>query len=152
MLTETQKRVARAMSMLDSGMEAREVARECGYKNVNGMMGAIALHGRRNPNEEEKAIPEKPEEAVPAERREPARPFEEITDGRRIKANPSIVVETGGIRLQYNQETDSVMLTVPGNPRFFWIGKRDQAASKLMRALRDAASAMAVLLGDRKNE
>ena len=47
MMTETQKRVARAQAMLDSGMYAKAVARECGYKNVNGMMGAIALHGCR---------------------------------------------------------------------------------------------------------
>ena len=49
MLTESQKRAIRAQAMLDNGVDAREVARECGYKNVNGMMGAIALSVRRLP-------------------------------------------------------------------------------------------------------
>ena len=188
MLTETQKRVARAQAMLDSGMDAREVARECGYKNVNGMMGAIALHGHRNTEEEQSHAERR--EPMQAKRTadsseangiggtisepHPSRPApshlpltgeglrgEEPSctgrDGNGIgrtlspKANPSIMVETGSVRLQYNEETDSVMLTISGNPRFFWIGRHDKAALQMMRSLRDAASAMMVLLEDKKN-
>lgn len=55
MLTPTQKRAMRAQSLLDSGMDPREAARECGYKNVNGMMGAIALCLRKLPKEDQEA-------------------------------------------------------------------------------------------------
>jgi hypothetical protein len=47
MITPTQKRALRAQSLLDGGMDPREAAKECGYKNVNGMMGAIALCSRK---------------------------------------------------------------------------------------------------------
>ena len=52
MLTETQKRALRAQSMITSGMDLKKAARECGYKNVNGMMSAIALALRKLPEEE----------------------------------------------------------------------------------------------------
>lgn len=54
MLTPTQKRAMRAQSLLNNGMDAKEAARECGYKNVNGMMGAIALFLRKIPEEDVK--------------------------------------------------------------------------------------------------
>lgn len=52
MMTPTQKRALRAQTLLDSGMDPREAAKECGYKNVNGMMGAIALCLRKLPDED----------------------------------------------------------------------------------------------------
>ena len=67
MITPTQKRALRAQSLLDSGMDAREAARECGYKNVNGMMGAIALCLRKLPGEDRHSEMERmQEESAPA--------------------------------------------------------------------------------------
>ncbi len=44
MLTESQKRALRAKAMLDmGGISPKQVARECGYTNVNGMLGAIMM-------------------------------------------------------------------------------------------------------------
>ena len=51
-LTKTQERALRAKQLLDSGMDPKEAARECGYKNVNGMMGAVALCLRKLPDED----------------------------------------------------------------------------------------------------
>lgn len=44
MLTEGKKRALRANTLINSGMDAKEVAKKCGYKNVNGMLGAISLN------------------------------------------------------------------------------------------------------------
>ena len=63
MLTPTQKRAMRAKALLDSGMDVREAARECGYKNVNGMMGAIALCLRKLPEADQQAEMERMQEA-----------------------------------------------------------------------------------------
>lgn len=43
MLTDGQRRALRARHLLDSGKDAREVARELGYARVNAMLGAITL-------------------------------------------------------------------------------------------------------------
>ena len=43
MLTDGQRRALRARQLLDSGKDAREVARELGYARVNAMLGAITL-------------------------------------------------------------------------------------------------------------
>ena len=153
MLTETKKRVLRAMAMLDSGMDAKEVARECGYKNVNGMMGAIALHGRKDAEAQQ----EDESKSVCVQTSEtPAAPLttfgaDKSTQENTVhKAPLSAMVETGGVRLQYNAVTDSVMISIPGNPRFLWIGRRDVPAERLMRGLRDAAGAMAILIEEQK--
>lgn len=189
MMTETQKRVARAQAMLDSGMDAKEVARECGYKNVNGMMGAIALQGRSTSKvAQASAVPaaqtnkpesaeQKPEIWAPRRERMVPRPIavpetrEEIEratacapitpndvtsrapEGTAVRNQYSIVVETCGIALKYNEETRSVMLNMTGNPRFLWLdGRRvPGGAAKLMRGLRDAAAAMAVLLEEKED-
>ena len=66
-MTPSQMRAMRAKQLMDSGKDANEVARELGYKTVNGMLGAIALCSRKIERDEKKIlqmISEKPEEVI----------------------------------------------------------------------------------------
>lgn len=56
MLTDAQRRAMRARQLLDSGRDAREVARELGYTKVSGMLGAIALCSRKIERDEKKIL------------------------------------------------------------------------------------------------
>lgn len=53
-MTPSQMRAMRAKQLMDSGKTAEEVARELGYKTVNGMLGAIVLCSRKIERDEAK--------------------------------------------------------------------------------------------------
>lgn len=66
-MTPSQMRAMRAKQLMDSGKTAEEVARELGYKTVNGMLGAIVLCSRKIERDEKKIlqmINEKPAEVI----------------------------------------------------------------------------------------
>lgn len=66
-MTPSQMRAMRAKQLLDSGKTAEDVARELGYKTVNGMLGAISLCSRKIERDEKKIlqmISEKPAEVI----------------------------------------------------------------------------------------
>lgn len=53
-MTPSQMRAMRAKQLLDSGRDAKEVAKELGYTKVSAMLGAISLCSRAIEREEKK--------------------------------------------------------------------------------------------------
>lgn len=161
MLTEARKRVARAQTLLNSGMDAKAVAKECGYKNVNGMMGAIALHGRHEENKQEEfvsaAVEMKKDNAaqMTVQVEQDAPPMQvraaAVDERRMTLSRPTIEIDS--VRLQYDTVTESVLLTQPGSTRYFWFRQnQEHSIIRQMKLLRTAADQMIELIEARKGE
>lgn len=131
MLTESQKRALRAKALLDNGMDAREAARIAGYKNVNGMMGAIALCSK---NVQKK---------------------EAVFDGSLRSPDPSVrvyPVENGLIKIggplgyvTIKPSAGTVHLNVPttsGGSRWLMLSGRQLGRDRLITALKEIAGAI----------
>lgn len=158
-------KVERAVELLDQGMEPRQVAKECGYKDAGAMMAAI------NRMENKKAVTvlaeeKKPEPAKKA-KAPAAKPKKEkganLTDAQ-VKADYEKAVQllkeeeanradcetkTEHIVLTYNRETESIRVNVKGQRHYLWVDGRNAkkgGAVKMLLELSAACRAMAAII------
>ncbi|MBQ2948353.1 MAG: hypothetical protein IJD94_05180 [Clostridia bacterium] len=125
-ITPTQKRALQAQTLLNSGMDPKAAARECGYKNVNGMMGAIALCLRKIPQEESDAIIEQMHQED-ASQKPKAETAEETPDNRGEYTIPGI----------YNLEGEGEVLVGEQITREEWNQRRQRHAEDVRRRLEE---------------